>query len=98
MSLECSSFVVLQSDPHSPLFSILYLLPKDQTLKQVIKQPRNRLALLNTSRERINTKSIRLSVIPRIAQAPPETLLSYRQPCSVVTQEHSPKQTKACRL
>src|SRR6266446_8619903 len=75
MSLECSFFVVLQSDPHSPLSSILYLLPKDQTLKRVIKQPRNRLALLNTSHpdKRPNTKSIRLSVIPRIAQAPPDS-------------------------
>src|SRR6266478_1155708 len=60
MSLECSFFIVLQSDPHSPLFSTLYLLPKDQTLKRVIKQPRSRLALPNTSHqryERPNTKS-----------------------------------------
>src|SRR6266478_2420501 len=90
MSLECSWFIVLQSDPHSPLFSILYLLPKDQTLKRVIKQLRSHLALLNTSHKdkQPNTKSVRLSVIPRIAQAPPDPVLA-RRPCSVETQEHS---------
>src|SRR6266403_653569 len=49
MSSECSLFTVLQSDPHSPLFSTLFLLPKDQTLKRVTKHPRSRLVLLNTS-------------------------------------------------
>src|SRR6266403_1297806 len=92
MSPECSSFVVLQSDPHSPLFSTLYLLPKDQTLKRATKQPRSHLVLPNTSHpdKRPNTKSTRLSVIPRIAQAPPDSCRT-RRPCSVVTQEHSPK-------
>ncbi len=40
MSLECSFFVVPQSELSSPLTSITYLLPKDQTLKQVIEQLR----------------------------------------------------------
>src|SRR6266446_6193183 len=57
MSPECSSFIVLQSDPHSPLSSILYLLPKDQTLKRVTKQPRSHLALPNTSHE-INDQTL----------------------------------------
>src|SRR6266446_2634869 len=72
MSSECSSFVVPQSDPHSPLFSILSFLPKDQTLKRVTKHARSRLVLPNTSHpdRRLNTKSIRLSIILRIAQAP----------------------------
>src|SRR6266446_8996119 len=75
MSSECSWFIVLQIDPHSPLFSMLYFLPKDQTLKRAIKQPRSRLVLPNTSHKdkRLNTKSARLSVIPRIAQAPPDS-------------------------
>src|SRR6266436_1963760 len=46
VSSECSFFIVLQSDP---LFSILSFLPKDQTLKRVIKQLRESPALLNTS-------------------------------------------------
>ncbi len=58
MSLECSSFVVLQSDPHSPLFSILFFLPKDQTLKRVTKHTRSRLALLNTSQTEQTTKTL----------------------------------------
>src|SRR6266478_8936105 len=95
MSLECSSFVVLQSNPHSPLFSILSLLPKDQTLKRVTKQSRSHLALLNTSHQtkQSNTKSTRLSVIPRIVLAPPGSCWT-RRPCSVVTQEHSPLKTE----
>ncbi len=75
MSLECSSFIVLQSDPHSPLFSTLYLLPKDQTLKQVIKQLREPPCVaehFSLKDKQLNTKSAWLSVIPRIAQAPPD--------------------------
>src|SRR6266478_9543210 len=86
MSSECSWFIVLQSNPHSPLFSTLFLLPKDQTLKRATKHPRSRLVLLNTSHpdKRLNTKSARLSVILRIAQAPPDSCQT-RRPCSVVT-------------
>src|SRR6266403_4363168 len=84
--LDRYMFTVLQSDPHSPLFSTLSLLPKDQTLKRATKHPRSRLVLPNTSHsdKRLNTKSIRLSIIPRIAQAPPDSCRT-RRPCSVVT-------------
>ncbi len=58
MSSECSWFIVLQSDPHSPLSSTLYLLPKDQTLKRVIKHPRSYLALPNTSHPRNNDQTL----------------------------------------
>ncbi len=56
MSSECSFFAELQSDPHSPLSSILFLLPKDQTLKRVTKHPRSHLALLDTSHLKPTTK------------------------------------------
>ncbi len=57
MSSECSWFIVLQSDPHSPLFSILFFLPKDQTLKRTTKKPtRNRLVLVKHFSPRQTTK------------------------------------------
>src|SRR6266404_3610012 len=85
MSSECSSFIVLQSDPRSPLFSILYFLLKDQTLKRTTRQLGSHPALLNTShtnRQRFSPYDSASS--PRIAQAPQERL-AIRRPCSVIT-------------
>src|SRR6266436_6688667 len=74
----------------SPLISIIYLLPKDQTLKRVIKQLRSRLTLPNTSHpEQTTLRSIRLSVIPE-DRSSASFVLDNERPCSVVTQEHSP--------
>ncbi len=71
MSSECSLFTVLQSEPPSPLISILYFLPKDQTLERVIRQLRSHLTLLNTSHTKQTTLSpYDLVSSLRIAQAP----------------------------
>src|SRR6266403_870344 len=85
MSSECSLFTVLQSELPSPLISILYFLPKDQTLKRVTRQLRNHLMLLNTSHTNRQTLSpYDLVSSPRITQSASQRLVT-RRPCSVVT-------------
>src|SRR6266478_274849 len=92
VSSECSFFIVLQSDP---LFSILSLLPKDQTLKRVIKQLREspRVAEHFSHNRRTTLSPHDLSSSPRVASAPHKRLVIER-PCRVVTQEHSLPKTK----
>ncbi len=77
MSSECSLFIVLQSDPSSPLISILYFLPKDQTLKQVTKQRKGSPYVAeHFSHDQTMLSSYDLASSPRIAQAPHRVLLS----------------------
>src|SRR6266478_8504877 len=92
VSSECSFFIVLQSDP---LFSILSLLPKDQTLKRVIKQLREspRVAEHFSHDHRTTLSPHDLASSPRVASAPHKRLVIER-PCRVVTQEHSLPKTK----
>src|SRR6266446_3769431 len=83
VSSECSFFIVLQSNP---LFSILSLLPKDQTLKRVIKQLRESPRVAeHFSHDYRTTLSLHdLASSPRIASAPHKRLVIER-PCRVVT-------------
>src|SRR6266478_3560115 len=84
MSSECSSFIVLQSEPPSPLISILYFLPKDQTLKRAIKATKESPYIVEHFSRTDNTKSIRLSVIPEDRSSASPSLVIER-PCSVIT-------------
>ncbi len=77
MSSECSLFIVLQSDLSSPLVSTLYFLPKDQTLKRVIKQrkgPPYVAEHFSHSQTTLSPHGLVSSL--RIAQAPHRVLLS----------------------
>ncbi len=70
-------FIVLQSDPPSPLTSTLYFLPKDQTLKRVIKQRKGSPYIAeHFSRSQTTLSPNDLASSPRIAQAPHWVLLS----------------------
>src|SRR6266478_5335378 len=87
MSLECSSFIVLQLTQHLLLSSLSSpSCLKDQTLRRIqLKQLRESPYVAeHFSSRQTNTKSARLSVIPedRSSASP---VLVIRRPCSVVT-------------
>src|SRR6266436_9030060 len=93
MSLECSSFIVLQSELPSPLFSILYFLPKDQTLKRFLSDQGIALCYRTLlTRHMTNTKGVFLSVIPEDRSSASSNLLA-RRPCSVITRR-TPRDSK----
>src|SRR6266403_3529952 len=88
MSSECSSFVVLRIRPYSPLSSILFLLPKDQTLKRTIKVAKESPCVAEhfSPRQTTETLSPYDLVSSRGSHKRLQTSILTRRPRSVVTE------------